>query len=169
MTANEIMQAMSPELGREVLLFFRETDRPVYKTTLATLAEKRKLRPVFLQRKSVDQQVSWLLETLKMKSSEQVSEHLLQVWLMRARGGMLVDFLDAAEIKHDGEGGVDDLPESLEASKVKSAVDALLEKYPAEEVAIYLHVFQKQTESGWPELAAELEGRSELRLGGESA
>ncbi|MDG2125437.1 MAG: hypothetical protein P8J87_17165 [Verrucomicrobiales bacterium] len=167
MTANEIMQHISPELGREILVFFRESDRPVYKTTLATLAEKRKLRPVFLQRKSVEQQVSWLLETLKMKSSDQVAEHLLQVWLMRARGGMLVEFLDAAEVEHDGEGGVDDLPERLEADKVRVAVDTLLEKYPAEEVALYLQLFQRQTENGWPEIAAELESREVLKSGGE--
>ena len=132
---------------------------------MASLAEKRKLRPVFLQRKTVDQQVTWLLDTLKLRSSDQVAEHLLQVWLMRARGGMLVEFLDAAGVEHDGEGGVDDLPESLEAEKVKAAVDALLEKYPAEEVALYLHLFQRQTPAGWPEIAAEIEGRETLKLG----
>ena len=31
-------------------------------------------------------------------------------------------------------------------------VDALFEKYPAGAVSVYLHMFQNQTEEGWPEL-----------------
>jgi len=44
-------------------------------------------------------------------------------------------------------------------------VDALLADYPGEEVAVYLHVFQGQTNDGWPELAAVLAEDERLKLG----
>ena len=47
---------------------------------------------------------------------------------------------------------VDVLPETLDAGKLKEAVDSLFETYPAGAVSVYLHMFQNQTEEGWPEL-----------------
>jgi hypothetical protein len=67
-------------------------------------------------------------------------------------------------IKHDGKAQVDDLPESLDAKKVKGGVDAMLKDHAGEQVAIYLLLFQRQKEGGWPEITAELEERGELKL-----
>jgi hypothetical protein len=78
---------------------------------------------------------------------------------------MLKTFLDATEIKHDGEGQVDDLPDKIEAKKAKAGVDALLKGHEPSDVAVYLHMFQRQKEGGWPEIAKELEKRAELKLG----
>lgn len=168
MRAHQIFQSMSPQLGGEILGFFRDQEKKAYNTALASLAQQRRLRPVFVQKKPRDQQIAWLLSNLALKTNDQLGEHLLQVWLMRAQSPMLVSFLDAMKIEHDGEGAVDDLPESLDAAELAKAVDALLATYPAELVGVYLETFQLQRPGGWEELSAELERRGLLTSSGES-
>jgi len=166
MRAYQIMQGMSPDLGREMLVYFRDGEhREVYTTTVSTLASQKKLRPVFIQKKPKDAQVDWMLKALGQRGADQVAEHLLQLWLMKEHQVILVDFLDGLGIEHDGDGAVEDLPETLEAGKVKSAVDALLAKHPAEPVAVYLHMFQLQSPGGWDALGEEIASREEFALG----
>ena len=78
-------------------------------------------------------------------------------------GHMLIDFLDAIGISHDGEGSVDELPDELDQATLQNGVDLLFEKYPEEEAALYLKVFQQQTEEGWPELQAILDNDPRLQ------
>ena len=57
-----------------------------------------------------------------------IAEHLLQVYFMQGQEGMLVTFCDALDIPHNGKGQVEGrLPETLDAEKLKAAIDALLE------------------------------------------
>ncbi len=65
-------------------------------------------------------------------------------------------------IEHDGEGSVDNLPETLDADKLKTTADLLLENNPEEIVKIYLHVFQLQKADGWPTLGELLENDDRL-------
>ena len=68
--------------------------------------------------------------------------------------------------------GVATLPKRLEMmlsareqlSKLKEAVDSLFETYPAGAVSVYLHMFQNQTETGWPELQAILDNDERVTI-----
>ena len=161
----EMFQQMSPALAVELVAFFYETDRNVYKTTISTLATQRKLRPVFVTKKSRDQQFQWVVKALQTRRSDEIAQHLLQAWLMKAKSDLLIAFLEQLEIEHDGTGAVDKLPETLNADKLKLGIDTLLDKYSAEEVTLYLNMFQIQEEEGWPELAEALENDDRLQLG----
>ena len=165
MKAHEMFLQMSTELAVELVAFFYETDRNVYKTTVSTLATQRKLRPVFVTKKTRDHQFQWIVKALQTRRSDEIAQHLLQAWLMKAKSDMLILFLEKLEIEHDGTGAVEELPKTLDADKLKLAIDALLEKYSAEEATLYLNMFQLQEESGWPELAAALEKDDRLQLG----
>ena len=77
---------------------------------------------------------------------------------------MLADFLNALEIKND-KGVVEDLPASVEDTKVQAAVESILAKYPHEVVAVYLNAFNDMNEAGWANLKAMLEADSRLQLG----
>ncbi|HUF60529.1 MAG TPA: hypothetical protein VMN36_00510 [Verrucomicrobiales bacterium] len=174
MKAHEIFQGLSQERVTEILAFLRENERDIYRTALASLAIQQRLRPVFIQKKPAAQQAAWMHKTLRLRASESMGEHLLQVWLLKGRREMLVGFLDGMGIAHDGEGAVDDLPESLDGEKLRAEVDRMLERHPAPEVTTYLEVFQLQRASGWPELTALLEEDRRLQLaengaGGEPA
>ena len=87
------------------------------------------------------------------KISDSLASHVLQAWLLGANKEMLCDFLDAMEIKHADDGTVDELPASVSKEKLAAAVAKLLEKYPLENVAIYLHAFRDMDSAvQWPAL-----------------
>jgi len=150
--AYQIFQNLSPELARDAFHYLRTEQKEVYQSAVASLAGQRKLRPVFIQRKPPEQQYAWLAKTTKLKSTDEIDQHLLQLWLLKAHQQMLIEFLDGIGIEHDGEGGADDLPESLDAKKLAKTVDTLLDSNDPELVTAYLYTFQLQTETGWTEI-----------------
>ncbi len=132
--------------------WLRNRERVLYRTAMAELAALKKLRPVYVQQKTREEQMEWMRKMLAWKSAEQISDHLLQVWLVRQHTSMLVSFLDTLGIKHNGQGVVDVLPDKLDEEKLRAGVDKLFEKHPAGLVSLYLQMFQNQTADGWPEL-----------------
>jgi len=163
--AYEVYQKIDPAIVREMFTTFREQEREVYKSALATLAQSRKLRPVFIQKKPVDQQLAWMHKTLAVRANDPVGEHLFQVWFMHFHKPMLVDFCDGMGIEHNGEGSVEgSLPETVDGEKLEATANALFEKYDPRIVSLYLCIFNLQKPGGWPELARLLESDSRLRL-----
>lgn len=164
--AHDLYTAIDPALIHQMLDWFRDNDRNVYKSAVASLAQSRKLRLVFIQKKPLADQYAWIVKTLKSKQSETIGEHLLQAWLMAGHQPMLAKFCDDMEIEHDGKGAVTgDLPEEFDSARLDSAVDALLAEFDPKLVAVYLHVFNLQQPDGWEVLSSKLAGDERLALG----
>lgn len=157
MKAYQIFQNMSPELATEIFSYLRSNEKETFQGLVGSLAEQRKLRPVFILKKTPADQIAWLCKTAHLKFADGVDEHVLQIWLLNQQRALLISFLDSMEIEHDGEGSVDTLPEELDTDKLKKTADLLLESNPEEIVKIYLHVFQLQKADGWPTLGELLE------------
>jgi len=132
---------------------------------LSAVAEARHLRPKFMERQPRTGRHAAMLVTLAKPSLELVTANLLRTWLLKKYNGMLVDFLDGLGIPHK-EGVVDDLPATMDDAKLRSAIDALLAKYPPEVVAVYLNAFSDMNEVEWPNLKTMLETEKRLQLGG---
>ena len=161
-----MFQKMSSDLGHTIIGWLRESERAVFRTAINSLAQQRKLRPVFVTRKTKPEQAAWLIEQLKMRGNEAVGENLLQIWLMKGRSDMLSTFLNALGVSHDGKGGIDgDIPAVLDDAKVKAGAAALLEKFPAGEVAVYLNLFQLQQAGGWPQIVEAIAADPRLQVG----
>jgi len=161
----EIYKSLDPAIVNEMLTYFRDEDREVYKTSLATLAQSKKLRAQFVQKKPIAEQMKWMHQTLKFKQNSEIGEHLLQMWFMKAKSEILVTACDTLEIKHNGEGFVEgNLPEVLEDNNLQKAVDTLLEKYGNVMTTLYLRVFNLQVPNGWSNLSAILESDERLTL-----
>ncbi len=165
LTSHELIGFMSPGLAQEILTYAHESDKPLYRTTLAAVAEARKLRPVFLERQPRPQQHQAMLTTLAKPGLEAVTANLLRTWLLKKYKNMLMDFLDALGIQHK-EGVVDDLPKTMDDAKLTAAVDTLLGKYPPEVVAVYLNAFNEMNEVEWTNLNKMLEADKRLQVGG---
>lgn len=164
MRANQLLQAIGPELRAQIMAYLQSEQRPAYKAVIESLAPQRRLRPSFILEKSRAKQAEWLLEQLNTKANEEVTAQIFQIWLLKGNEKMLITFLDAAEIKHNGKGEVEDLPEEIADDKAEAAVAALLAAFPAKEAALYLHMFQEQRPGGWPSLAKAIDARPELKL-----
>jgi hypothetical protein len=170
MNGYDLFPKLSDELALTILTFFREGDRGVYKSTVSTLATQRNLRPVFVLKKPKEQQMEWLRKTLGMRYADEVANNLMQIWLMQERQEMLITFLDAMEITHDGEGSVEDeLPEQLDPVKLKTALDTLFDKFGEDEVRLYLTLFQGQMADGWEELTQLMASDSRCTWPGDKA
>ena len=163
--AYEIYSAVDPAVVHSMLDWFRAHDRNVYKSAVGALAQARKLRAVFVQKKPLAEQYAWILKTLQGKACDTIGEHLMQAWLMAGHQDMLGAFCDKLRISHDGKGSVTgDLPEEIDAAVLDAAVDELLARFDPKVVTIYLRVFNLQKPGGWPVLDAKLENDGRLKL-----
>ncbi|RYD31792.1 MAG: hypothetical protein EOP87_14055 [Verrucomicrobiaceae bacterium] len=165
MKAHELYSAVDPAIVTEILDWFRANDRNVYKSAVATLAANRKLRPVFIQKKTLPDQYAWILKTLKLNACDTIGEHLLQAYLMSAQQSLLAMFCDGLGIPHDGKGSVvGDLPKKLDAERLSTTIDKLVDIFDPKMLTLYLHCFNLQVPGGWPELTAKLESDERLKL-----
>jgi hypothetical protein len=155
---------MSPALANDILNFARETDKSAYKSTVSGIAQALHVRPVYLERQPREQRHASMVQILSRPGMDATAGVLLRTWLVKKHKAMLVDFLNALEIKNE-EGVVDDLPPSMDDAKLKAAVEMLLTKHPPEAVAVYLNAFNDMNEANWPNLKAILESDSRLQLG----
>jgi hypothetical protein len=132
LAAHEMFAFMSPTLAREIVDQLHTHVRDTYRTTLHAVAEFRKVRPLFLERKPRADQYLSLIESLSRPKLELHAIAVLQTWLLKCESALLADFLNALEIKHEN-GAVDDLPSTMDDAKLAAAVEGLLSKHPRRE------------------------------------
>ena len=165
MKPHELYKAIDPSLVTQMLDWFRSNDKNVYKHTVATLANARKLRPIYIGKKSMADQYKWIAQTLQLRASDTLGEHLLQAWFMAGHHAMLGTFCDALGILHDGKGSIHgDLPKALDDERLDTGIARLLEQSDQKIVALYLHVFNMQREGGWDNLNARLASHEQLKF-----
>ncbi len=166
MKSHEIFQHMSPSLAREILGYVQKEETAVFKSVVQGLAQQRRLRAVFVERKPPTERYAWLQAALGRKVSDTFAAHLLQGWLLGAQKPLLCDFLDSLGIAHDPDGTVEKLPESPPKEKLAEVITHLVEKYPAETVAVYLHAFHDMDSTvEWPPLGEVLAADERMTLG----
>ncbi len=164
MKAQQLLQAIGPELSQQIVQYVQTDERPAYRALIQNLAQQRRLRPQFILEKSRPKQAEWLLAQLNLKVNDPIAEQLLQIWLLKSQGAMLTTFLDAVGIPHDGKGQVEDLPEEIAEDKAGAGIEALLAAYPPKQAALYLHMFQLQKPDGWEGLTKAIAARPDAQL-----
>jgi len=152
MTSHELFGRLAPADTAGVLEWLQDNDRPAYKTCAGLLATRRKLRPVFVERKPKAERNAWMVENLAKPANGDLAAELLQSWLLGSHVGMVCDFLDLLKIPHDGKGLIESLPPEPDAAAVDQAVDALFAKHPPGAVVAYLHIFSSMEMTEWPHL-----------------
>ncbi len=165
MKAHELYSAVDPAIVTQILDWFRANDRNVYRSAVATLAANRKLRPVFIEKKSMADQYAWIHKTLKINACDTIGEHLLQAYLMAGQQSLLAMFCDGMGIPHDGKGSVvGNLPKKLDTERLNSTIERLVDIFEPKLLAVYLHCFNMQVPGGWPELSEKLASDEHLKL-----
>jgi hypothetical protein len=165
LSSHELFGFMSPALSTQILEHAFETNKELYRATLASVAEARKLRPIFFERKPRQERHAEMVAMCTKPRLELIAANLIREWLVKKQLPMLADFLNALEIPHK-DGTVEDLPKSVDDEKLRAAVEKLLSKYPAEEVAVYLNAFFSMNQVAWPNLEAMLKDEPRLQFGG---
>jgi hypothetical protein len=163
MSSHELFGFMSPALASEILDGTAASDKETYRAISAAVAESRKLRPVFFEKKPRSERNAAILEALAKPRLEPTAEMLLRQWLLKNNKSLLVDFLNEAGIPHK-EGVIDDMPEKIDPSKLKAGVEKILANHPKERVIIYLTVFYRGNKENAAELGEMLEKDERLHL-----
>jgi hypothetical protein len=165
MTPDEIFSNMTPALGARIFTDLAAKEANLYRATIDTFAKQRKLRPVFIERKTEAERHEWLRTTTGKKVNHGVAAHLLQIWLVGQHAKLLCDFLDALGISHDANGTIDELPPAPEKAALAAAIDSILQKHEQDVVKVYLHAFQAlDGDGGWPSLEELLAENLRLKL-----
>jgi hypothetical protein len=165
LTSHELFGFMSPALAARIIEFAHGGNKELYRTVLVTVAETRKLRPAFFERTPRPARHAAMAATLARPRLELFAANLLRDWLMKQQTPMLADFLDALGVAHK-DGAVEELPASVEETQLQAAVEKILAKYPAEEVAIYLNAFYTMNDVRWANLESILKTDPRLQFGG---
>jgi hypothetical protein len=163
MKAHQLFGRVSPRLSGEILEFAYSSDKPLYRTAIDAVAQLRKVRPIYLERQPRTERHASMATALSRPGLELAADGLIRNWLLKKNTPMLTEFLDFLKIKHD-KGVVEDLPPAMDDAAIDSAVEALLAKYPAEAVAVYLHAFHEMNDCKWSHLSAHLETDPRLQL-----
>ncbi|MEI6032804.1 MAG: hypothetical protein WCS65_00820 [Verrucomicrobiae bacterium] len=154
MTSHELFARLSSDEAAVVFSWLHDHDRAAYKTTAGLLATRRKLRPVFVERKPRDERQAWMKEALGRPANSDLAAEILQAWTMGANGQAVCAFLDSLGIPHDGKGLLESLPPEPPDADVRRAVDELFSNYSAVAVRVYLHLFSSMEMTEWPGLRA---------------
>src|SRR6478736_1316044 len=78
MKCYEIFSKLSPELTNQIFAYLLESEKPVYKAMIQNIATRRKLRPIFIERKPRNERHIWLQQALSLKSADDITMQLLQ-------------------------------------------------------------------------------------------
>lgn len=162
--SHELIGFMSPALAADILGFTFESDKPAYRATIAAVAQAKHVRPIFLERQPRNERHATMISVLSKPVLDSAAAALLRAWLVKKHTAMLADFMNALGIKNDN-GVVEDLPATMEDTKLKPAVETLLGKYPHEVVSVYLNAFNDLNGAGWSNLKTLLESDTRLQLG----
>ncbi len=163
-TPHEIFAHMPPAVADQLFSFLEKNEKPLYQTTIDTLAKQRKLRMIFVTRKPRPERYEWMRDVLARAVNSAIAAHMLQIWLVGAHAKLLCDFLDGLGIAHDANGTIEALPPAPAKADLAKAIEPLFAKHDPGVVAVYLHAFQALDDQGWPSLAELLAEDPRLKL-----
>jgi hypothetical protein len=156
----EISRALATRIVEEV----HASDKDLYRVALASAAQAKKVRPVFLERQPRAERYKAMASALARADLNTISGNVISGWLVKNQPALLSDFLTTLKIPHQN-GVVETLPEKVEDKDLQDAVNMLLGKYPAEIVGLYLRAFHDMNEADWPNLKQLLAEDIRLMLG----
>lgn len=113
---------------------------------------------------------AYVRRTLRDKRAADLSLYVLSAALTRLHKGLISAFLDAVKIPHDGPSlTTENEISEPSAAVLAKGVDAVLAKWPARDVSLYLHAFAAQPDVNWPLLDETLAADARLALTDRSA
>ena len=162
MKAHEIFHHFSDETAAGIFQRLYENDHKAYRAAIQVLANRRRLRPVVLDRKPRPERHAWMRREMDRAVNNDAGTEILQSWILGAYQPMVCQFLDELAVPHDGNGLLETLPAEPPADKIRAAIDHLFAGFPADAVFAYLHLFAAMDITEWPTLPQILTNDSRL-------
>ena len=116
---------------------------------IVLIAQQKKFRPKFVAALDLDRRSKHLATVLTLP--EALAARCLVVYHLAEQREMMGTFLDVLGLKHEN-GLIEDDDAKPEAAKIPAAVEAIVAKYPAEDVSLYLTTLHLQDPETWGDL-----------------
>lgn len=147
--AQRLWKRLPPaERAAAAAAFFKEPPQELLGAALGAVVRARKLRPQ-VARALPPESLARILASV-IDPGEALSAALLVGLHLNERRAMLVTFLDAVGLPHeDGLLKEDDPGGPLDAERARAGLQALREKWPEEQVQIYLNTLWLQDPERW--------------------
>jgi hypothetical protein len=123
----------------------------------AAIAGALRFRPVAVRKLSLEKRVGYLLRSVRPDDS--LATTLLLALHLGSRKAMLEAFLDELGIAHEAGAIKADEFELPDAERTAAAVESLYERFPGEEVDVYLAALVAMDPETWSGLTGVLERR----------
>lgn len=140
-TVRQIWDALTPAEKDDACVAFWEGkdafSRESQPQVLQQLAAKLAFREVAFKRLPPREKARHLRRHVDSPSLRHLSDDVLRSWMVTRKAAMLVCFVEAQGMKHQG-GIIDDNAEVPTAEAVRKAVCAVRDAFPARDVALYL-------------------------------
>jgi hypothetical protein len=114
------------------------------------IAQQKKFRPTSVLALELDRRARQLASVLALPDG--LAARALVVYHLKSQREMMATFLDALGLKHEN-GLIQDDEAKPEAGKIEPAVAAIAEKYPADDVSLYLTTLVCQDPDTWGSLS----------------
>jgi hypothetical protein len=148
LTPSKLWKRMTPDqrlrAARAFWLDEQATDDQIQ--AVLVIAQQKKFRPKFVLSLDTDRKAKHLSGLFSLPDS--IAARTLVVYHLAEQREMMGAFLDALGIAHEN-GLIQDDGVKPDPEKIKPAVATLREKYPAEDVTLYLETLVSQDPETW--------------------
>jgi len=152
MYACELWKDLTPELHHELLEAVYLNNKKLYRNIVGQMAKNLRSRPERLLETPRTERHLLFQPILALPQFHLITQNILMDWLRHTQTPLLVHFLDALGIPHDGTGCTDTFPSQLDDSKLPAAVESLYASFPKDHVTLYLKTFDAVTGVDCPKL-----------------
>jgi hypothetical protein len=152
LTPSRVWRRMTPDQRLRVARAFWADEQASDDQLQAVLiiAQQKKFRPKSVLALDADRRSKQLASVLSLPDA--LAARALVVYHLADQRGMMGTFLDALGLRHDN-GLIEDDTVKPDGEKIAPAVAAIAEKYPADDVSLYLTTLVCQDPETWGALA----------------
>jgi len=119
---------------------------------VAAAAAAMKARPAFLRKQPFGRRVQAVRRSLARVGGDAVAEELLAVYFLECRKDLLVEWLDAAGVKHEDGLLTEEAPPQPDPETLRACVERFRSASDDEDRELLLRAFAAQRSVDWPEL-----------------
>jgi hypothetical protein len=145
-----LWRQLSQDLNHEILEAARLHNKGLYRRTVRDLSAGMRRSVQVMMTLPRDIRHGWFHKQLSRPEFDVLGHNLVINWLQRAeQEPMMVAFMDGLGVAHNGHGCLDNLPDTPSDMELERICQSLYERFPEEQVTLYLSLFEDFTDAGW--------------------
>lgn len=154
MKAFQIFAAMEPEKAETFFKGIAEKSPASFTQAVYAAAQAFKSRPKFVIKQPFNQRASLVRRALARVTSNPVAEEMLAIYFLEVKKDLLIEWLDAIEVKHEEGSLKEESPAEPAAEKLEGTMKEFCGVDDDPDRPLLLKAFASQDAIDWPILDA---------------